>query len=66
MLKNVQFYYEHLDDDEQREVEEAVLLYLGIYKKALLEIENQIPPQLYNNLDARRLSGMEEDKKIKI
>lgn len=24
MLKNVQFYYEHLDNDEQREVEEAV------------------------------------------
>lgn len=35
MLKNVQFYYEHLDNDEQREVEEAVLLYLDIYIRKL-------------------------------
>ncbi|XP_059072498.1 uncharacterized protein LOC131873613 [Cryptomeria japonica] len=66
MLKNVQLYYEHLDDDEQREVEEAVLLYLDIYKKALLEIEKQISAQLYDNLDGRRLSAIEEDKQIKI
>lgn len=65
-LKNVQFYYEHLDDDEEREVEELVLLYLDIYKKTLLEIENQIPTQLYGILDARILSAMDEDKNIKI
>lgn len=65
-MKNVQFYYEHLEDDEQREVEEAVLLYLDIYKKALIEIENQISAELYNMLDARRLSAMKEDKHIKI
>lgn len=58
MLKNVQFYYEHLDDDEQRENEEAFLLYLDIFKKALLEIEKQIPTKLYDDLDARRLSAM--------
>lgn len=43
MIKNVQLYYDHLEEDEQREVEEAILLYLDIYKKALIEIENQIP-----------------------
>lgn len=66
MLKIVQFYYENLDDDEKREVEEAVLLYLDIYKKTLLDIENQILAQLYDKLDARRLSTMEEDNHIKI
>lgn len=66
MLKNVQFYYEHLDGDEQREVEEAILLYLDIYKKALLETENQILVHLYDILDARILSAIEEDRHIKI
>lgn len=66
MLKNVQFYYDHLEDDEQRDVEEGVLLYLDIYKKALIEIENEIPRELYNMLDARRLSTMQEGKHIKI
>lgn len=66
MLKNVKFYYEKLEDDEQRDVEEVVLLYLDIYKKALIEIENQIPIELYNMLDAIRLSSMQEDKHIKI
>lgn len=60
MLKNVQHYYEH------KEIEEAILLYLDIFKKDLLEIEKQQLTQLYDNLDARRLSTMEEDKRIKI
>lgn len=66
MLKNVKFYYENLEDDEQREVEEGVLLYLDIYKKSLIQIENQIPAELYNMLDARRLFSMQEDKHIKM
>lgn len=66
MLKNIPHYYEHLDDNEQKEIEEVVLLYLDIYKKALLEIAKQILTQLYNNLNARRLSSMEEVRHIKI
>lgn len=33
-------YYDTLEVDEQREVEEVVLLYLDIYKKAFIKIEN--------------------------
>lgn len=55
-----------MDDVVQKEIEEAILLYLDIYKKALLEIEQQILAELYNKLDDRRLSTLEEDKHIKI
>lgn len=40
ILSNIQHYYVHMDDKEQIEIEESVLLYLDIYKKTLLEIEN--------------------------
>lgn len=42
------------------------MLHLDIFKKALLEIEKKIPTQLYNNLDARRSSVIDEDQHIKI
>lgn len=38
MLKNVSIYYEDLEDDEKNEIEEAIFLYMDIYKKALVEI----------------------------
>lgn len=66
ILSNIQHYYGDMDDKEQKEIEESVLLYLDIYKKALIRIETQIPADLYNKLDARRLSAIEEDKHIKI
>lgn len=55
-----------MDDVEQKKIEEVALLYLDIQKKALLEIKRKIPPKLYNKLDARRLSALEEDMHIKI
>lgn len=66
ILSNIQHYYVHMDDKEQMEIEEAVFLYLHIYKKALLEIEKQILGDLYNNLDPKRLSVVEEDKYIRM
>lgn len=62
----IQYCYENMDDIEQKKIEEAILLYLDIYKKALLEIEKQIATELYNKLDARRLLAIEEDRHIKI
>lgn len=66
ILSNIQHYYGNMDDKEQKEIEEAILLYLNIYKKALIEIETQIPTDFYNKLDARRLYTIEEDKHIKV
>lgn len=51
---------------KRNEIEEVVLLYLDIYKKALLEIEKKILIDLYNKLDARRSFSIEEDKYIKV
>lgn len=43
ILSNIQHYYIHMDDKQKDEIEESVLLYLDIYKKALIEIEKKIP-----------------------
>lgn len=66
ILRKIHHYYGDMDDKEQKEIEESILLYLDIYKKALLEIEKQIPIDLYNKLDSRRSSFIEEDKHIKV
>lgn len=57
MLKNKFKYYEDL--------EEAILLYLDIYKKSLIEILKEIPLSLYNKLEARRLDAVKRDREIK-
>lgn len=62
ILKNVPNSYEALDDNEQYEIEEAVLSHLDIYKKDLIEVAKEIPSSLYNKLEARRLEAIKKDK----
>lgn len=62
VLKNVSNFYEDLEDNKKNEIEEAILLYLDIYKKALVEILKEIPLSLYNKLDTRRLYEIRRDK----
>lgn len=64
-LKNLGAYYENLDNVDQRKVEEAVVLYLHNFRKILIELEKSIPKDLYNLIDARRLTPSRNDKEMK-
>lgn len=73
-IKNISVYYDDFDENEQREVEEAVVLHLHNFNKSLIELERSIPKcflecnipkYLYIILDARRLTTNILDKELK-
>lgn len=65
-LKNINKLYNTLSNDEKESIENSVILHLDIYKKFLMEIVDEIPNDLYRRLEARRVTIVELDKKIKI
>lgn len=64
-LKNISVYYNNFDENEKREVEEVVVLHLHNFSKSLIELERSIPKDLYNILDARRLTASRLVKEMK-
>lgn len=64
-LKHIGVYYENLVEVDQRKVEEAVVLHLHNFSKSLIELERSIPKDLYNIIDARRLTVSKIDEKMK-
>lgn len=64
-LKNIGAYYENLVEEDQIKVEEAIVLYLQNFSKALIKLECSIPKNLYNIIDARMLIASKIDKEMK-
>lgn len=64
-LKNIFAYYDNLDDNDKRQIEEAIVLHLDVFSKALIELEHYLPKYLYSLLDARRKSASQMDKEMK-
>lgn len=58
--------YNTLSTNDKESIENNVILHLDIYKKFLMQIVDEILNDLYRRLEARRLSIVELDKKIKI
>lgn len=42
-MKNVPVYYENSDDNDQRAIEEAIIQYMDVYSKVLIELSSMIP-----------------------
>lgn len=64
-LKNTSPHYENFDKNDQRKTEEVVVLHLLNFNKSLIKLECSIPKDLYNILDARRLTSSRLDKEMK-
>lgn len=45
--------YDKFGEEEQRQIEDVVVLLMNKFSKALIELQGQIPNYLYNKLDAR-------------
>lgn len=54
--------YDKFNEDEQRELEDAVVLVMNKYRKTLIELQGKIPTSLYNKLDARWKETIKQDK----
>lgn len=37
-LENISIYYKNMDDNDKRQIEEAVVLYVDVFSKALIEL----------------------------
>lgn len=64
-LNNMFVYYENMDVKNQRQIEEAAILYIDVFSKALIELEKYLPKDLYSLIDARRKSASQMDREIK-
>lgn len=58
--------YHSFKDLDKGTIEESIILYLDIYKKVLIEVVDDLPNDLYLRLEAKRMSVMELDKKLKV
>lgn len=45
-LKNIFVYYENLDDNDTRQIEEVVVLHLDIFSRILIELDRSLPKDL--------------------
>lgn len=57
--------YKFFDEKDQRSIEEAVVSYMDVCSKALIELSSMIPKILYDILDARRHTTSLYDERIK-
>lgn len=65
-LSNVSKFYHSFKDLDKDTIEESIILYLDIYKKVLIEFIDVLPNDSYLRLEAKRMSTMELDKKLKV
>lgn len=64
-LKNLGAYFENFDERDKRKVEEAIVLYLHNFSKTLIELEKDHSKNLYNLIDARRMTTSKIDREMK-
>lgn len=65
-LCNVNKYYHSYKDSNKDTIEASIILQLDIYKKFFIEVVEDLPNDLYLRLEAKRMSAMELDKKLKV
>lgn len=65
-LSNVNKLYHSFKDSDKDTIEESIILYLHIYKKVLIKVVDDLPNDLYLRLEAKRMSFMELDMKLKV
>lgn len=65
-LCNVNKLYHSIKDLDRDTIEEYIILHLEIYKKVLIEVVDDVPNHLYIRLEAKRMSVMEFNKKLKV
>ncbi|XP_059064268.1 uncharacterized protein LOC131856491 [Cryptomeria japonica] len=51
---------------QENTIEESIILYLDIFKKVLIEVIDVLPNDLYLRHEAKRMSIIELDKKLKV
>lgn len=64
IMVDVKKVYDKFFEDEQRQIEDAVVLSMNKFIKALIELQGQIPNSLYNKLEARWWVEIKQDKEI--
>lgn len=65
-ISNINKCYHTFKDFDKETIKESIILYLDIYKKVLIEVINVLLNDLYLRLEAKRMSIMELDKKLKV
>lgn len=65
-MSNIHKMYKSSNDFDRQSIEESIILHLDIYKKVLIKVVDDLPNELYRNLEAKRIAVMEIDKKLKI
>ncbi|XP_059070961.1 uncharacterized protein LOC131862125 [Cryptomeria japonica] len=54
-LDNICSFFDNFDEEDKKQVEEAILLYLDSFSRALIELEKVFPKELYDKLEVRKL-----------
>lgn len=61
-LKPLFEFYDKFDEDSQRTLEEATIIYLNKFNKTLIEIVSKVPKNLYDVLECRRDSAKTKEE----
>lgn len=64
-LKLLSQFYNCLDEKGKMSLEEATIIYLNKYSRALIEIVSEVPKILYDILDLRKETTRVEEKRIR-
>ncbi|XP_059064475.1 uncharacterized protein LOC131054486 [Cryptomeria japonica] len=65
-LSNINKCYHTFKDYDKGTIEESIILHLDIYKRVLFEVIDDLPNDLYLRLEAKRMSIMELENKLKV
>ncbi|XP_059072870.1 uncharacterized protein LOC131873701 [Cryptomeria japonica] len=64
-LKFLSQFYDRLDEKGKRSLEEATIVYLNKYSRALIEIASEVPKKIYDILDLRKETARIEKERIR-
>lgn len=64
-LKLISQFYDRLDEKGKSSLEEATIIYLNKFSKALIEIASEVPKSLYDILDLRKETTRIEEERIR-
>lgn len=53
IYKGLDILFVHLSENQQIEIEDAVVFGMNKFSRALIELQGKIPNSLYNSIDAR-------------
>lgn len=64
-LKNIYVFYIEFDEEDKKQLEEAISLYLDSFSKILIELEKILPKELYYILEIRKIHVQNLDRQIR-